>query len=91
MATQSTTTIDFGAAPGTNIITKVVAANPIATTQYVEAFIMNVASGDHNAYEHSMVPVTLRCGNIVTNTSFDIVASTDMRLTGIWNVYYVFN
>ena len=92
MSAQGTTTIDFGAAPGTNVITKTITGQTgITSSMYVEAFIMNTASADHNAYEHMIVPLQLRCGNIVEGVGFDIVAVCFVQLTGTWNVYWVYN
>jgi hypothetical protein len=37
------------------------------------------------------VPIRLVCGNIVAGTGFDIVASTDLRLTGTFSVRWMWN
>lgn len=92
MAVQGTTTIDFGSAPGTNVIVKTITGQTaITSTMLVEAWIMAEATADHNAYEHAVAPIKLTCGNIVNGASFDIIAVTDWRLTGTFNVKWVYN
>lgn len=90
MAT-GTATLNFGAAPGTNrVVVSVTGQSAIASNSYVEAFMMGSDStADHNASEHEIVPMTFRCTNLVAGTGFDIVASTDFRLTGQFTVRWV--
>lgn len=83
--TYGTADLNFGAAPGTNVITLTVTGQTgIVSGSNVRAWIMAEASASHNAYEHMLVPLRLTCGNIVAGTGFDIVAVSDMRLTGIF-------
>lgn len=89
MAT-GTATIDFGASPGTQrAVVTVTGQAAIASNSHVEAFLMGDATADHNAYEHSMVPLALVCGNIVAGTGFDIVGTCDWLLTGQFTVHWV--
>jgi hypothetical protein len=88
MATGSgSSTLNFGATPGTNIVTTTITGQAsITAPSHVEAWIMGEASADHNAYEHSVIlarEVSLTCGNVVAGTGFDIVAATELRLTGL--------
>jgi hypothetical protein len=86
MATGSgSATLAFGAAPGTNIVTATVTGQTGLTAgSHIEAWIMGEATAYHNAYEHSRVLarlVSVTPENI-SGTSFDIVAATELRLTG---------
>lgn len=89
MATGSTS-IDFGAQPGTQRAVVTVNHASVLTTSMIEAFLMSAGTGDNGAYEHEMVPMRLTCGNIVNATSFDIVGVCEWPLHGTWNVYWVF-
>ena len=92
MATQGTAVLNFGATPGTNIVTTTVTGQAaIAAGSFVEAFLMGESTAGHNAYEHSIVPLTITCGNIVAGTGFDIVASSDLRLDGTFSCKWVWN
>lgn len=89
MAT-GTATLDFGAAPGTNVVTTTVTGQAgIGTSSHVEAWLQGDSTADHNAYEHETVRLELRCGNIVAATGFDIVASSDWRLNGAFTCHWV--
>lgn len=91
MATTGTAVLDFGSAPGTNrVVTTVTGQGSILSGSNVEAFIMgNDSTATHNMDEHQLVPMILRCGNIVASTGFDIVAYSEFRLTGTFNVRWV--
>lgn len=90
MAGKGTTTIDFGTAPGTNYTSIVLTGlTNVLSTSHCEAFLMADTTSYHNAYEHMIVPITLRCGNIVEGTGFTIHASTELRLTGTFSVRWV--
>lgn len=85
--TSGTATIDFGA--GNNIATVRVTTALVTTA----STIVVVVDGDgttasHNAYEHRMVPLKLTAGNIINVTSFDIIATTDILLSGSFNLKY---
>ena len=89
MAT-GTTTLDFGATPGTNYVTTtVIGQAAIASNSHVEAYLMSEATATHNAYEHSIVPLEIRCGSIVAGTGFSITANSNLRLNGTFNVHWV--
>lgn len=89
MAT-GTATLNFGSAPGTNVVVSTVTGQSAITSgSKVEAFLMGDSTATHNAYEHFIVPLVLRCGNIVAGTGFDIYASSDLRLTGTFTVNWV--
>lgn len=86
-------TINFGAAPGTNIASVAVTGQAgIVATDNVEVFMMGADSTtDHNAYEHMVAPleVHLDASAVVAGTGFTITAITRLRLTGTFKVRWV--
>lgn len=94
MAVQGTGTIDFGATPTQRaVVTVSSGVGAIQPTSSVEAWIMSEASADHSDYEHEMaaMAMALVCGNIVTSTSFDVVATSLVALRGAWTFRWVWN
>lgn len=92
MSATGTTTVDFGTAPGGNYATSVVTGQTaITSTSYIEAWIMAETSADHTLEEHLIVPMQIKCGNIVNATGFTIYAFSDMRLTGTFTIRWVWN
>lgn len=87
------TTIDFGAAPGTNVVTSTsITATGLTSAGYAEAFLQAEASPDHNAYEHLTIfpgEVALVC--TPGTDAFTITASSKLRLTGEIAVRYVWS
>ena len=83
-----TATIDFGAAPGTNITTATVSGQTgILSTTNISLEMSGMDSTvDHNTVEHQIIPMNLVCSAIVVGTSFTILASTEFRLTGTFKV-----
>lgn len=84
---NGTVDIDFGV--GNNLATVAVHSTDVLTTSN----IIVVVNGDgvtatHNAYEHRMAPLKLTVGAIVDNTSFEIYATTDLLLSGSFNLKY---
>lgn len=84
-------TLDFGAAPGTNIATVVVTGQgTISSTSGVEAYLMGLdTTASHNAYEHAIAPIQLSCIAIVAGTGFTIQGASQHRLTGTFKVRWV--
>lgn len=90
MSNTGAAVVDFGAGIGSNTaITTVTGQAGILAGSNVEAFMMAEATAEHNAYEHTVVPIKLTCGNIVPGTGFDIYGTTDWRLTRSFNVRWV--
>lgn len=83
-----TTNVDFGTGAGTNYVTTTVTGQTgILTSSYIQCYLMaQDSTADHNAYEHSIVPMIVRAGNIVAGTGFDIIAVCDWRLTGQFKI-----
>ena len=81
--------IVFGAAPGTNVVSvDVIGQTTIIPTSKVKAYLMTDTTATHNAYEHMMVPLNITCGNIVNNVGFTIYVTTDLRLSGTFNLQW---
>lgn len=90
VADAGTALIDFGDPPGSQFaIVTVTNQTDIKNTSLIDAWIMAVDSKDHNKMEHAIVPMTVRCGNIVPGVSFDIYAFSEIPLTGVWNVQWI--
>ena len=93
MATaQGTVVLDFGSAPGTNIVTAVVSSATISASSKVEIYMMGTDSTtDHNAYEHSILPLelALSCISITAGVGFTAQAATTLRLTGTFTARWV--
>lgn len=95
MATgQGIVTFDFGAAPGTNVVSSVVADATIGATSNIEIYLIGLDStADHNAYEHAILklgtfeatPISVSAG-----VGFTAQAATQLRLTGQVKARYVF-
>ena len=93
MATgQGTVTFDFGAVPGTNIVSTAVADATIGAGSKVEIYLMGKDStATHNAYEHALLPLetALSCISVTAGVGFTAQAATRLRLTGTIAARYV--
>lgn len=84
-----TVTLDFGT--GDQYATVSVTAQSGCTTgAFCEAWIMRDETADHSDYEHMLVPMDLRCGD-VTGSGFTIHAVADFPLTGQFKVRWVWH
>ena len=93
MATQGTTTVDFGALPGSPEANAVTTGQTgISAGSLVEAWILPVASADHSADEHRVDPPRVVAGDIVAGTGFTIYALANTgRAYGLWTAAWVWN
>ena len=93
MATQGTTTVDFGPFPGVPEANVVITGQTgISAGSLVEAWILPVASADHSADEHRVDPPRVVAGDIVAGTGFTIFALANTgRAYGLWTVAWVWN
>ena len=92
MATGTgTAVLDFGAAPGTNLVSVNVAGlTGLVATDHIEAFMMGTDStAEHNTYEHMIAPIKLSVSSITAGSGFTITGFTDNRLTGTFKIHYV--
>ena len=92
MGAKGTVAIDFGSAPGTNLAQAVITGQTaISASSDIEAWMMADTTANHTDVEHIMVDMKLTCGSVVAGTSFTIYASSSQRLTGLWNVHWVWD
>jgi len=90
MSATGTAVLDFGAAPGTNVVTvDVTGQAAIASTSHADAWLQGDTTAEHNAFEHSIAPIRLSCGSIVDGTGFTITGSSEFRLSGTFKVHWV--
>jgi hypothetical protein len=82
MATQGTTTVDFGAFPGKSDTSAAVTGQAsITTANLVEAWLVPTATADHSADEHLVETISIKAGTIVNATGFTIYAVNTNYLT----------
>ena len=95
MATnQGTITFNFGAAPGTNVVSAVVADAAIGASSNIEIYLSGLDSTvDHNAYEHGLfsmlAPIQLTPISRTAGVGFTGQMATQLRLTGTVKCRYV--
>jgi len=90
MATQGTTTIDFGSG-ATDTQSTVVAAS-ITGGQLVEAWIFPTATASNTADNHWVDDIKVIAGNVQAGVGFTIYAHCKTGLAhGTFTVGYVFN
>lgn len=81
MANTGTTTIDFGAFPGTSDASVTITGQAaIGTGSLVEAWIRPEATADHTADEHMIETLKVIAGNIVAGTGFTIYGFNTSQL-----------
>ena len=81
MGASGTTTIDFGAFPGTSDTSVAVTGQAgIVAGSLVEAWIRPVATADHSADEHMVETLKVFAGNIVAATGFTIYGFNTSQL-----------
>jgi hypothetical protein len=93
VANNGTATLNFGAAPGTNVVTTAVTGQTgfDATSAEIRLwFNGDDSTATHNAYEHMMAPmiISLSPTSLVSGTGFTITAMTDYRITGTFAVHW---
>jgi hypothetical protein len=95
MATgQGNITFNFGAAPGTNVVTtNVTGLTTISAGSKVELYLMGTDStAEHNAVEHQMLPlggISIQPISVTAGTGFQGQIMTPLRITGNITARYV--
>jgi len=94
MATaQGTVVFDFGAAPGTNVVSTVVASATISAGSKVEIYLMGTDStATHNTTEHQLLPLgglSLQVISVSAGVGFTAQAASPLRLSGTFQARYV--
>jgi len=76
MGAQGTTTVNFGAFPGTaDTSVAITGLTSILSSSLVEAWIIPTATADHSADEHWVDPPRVVAGNVVAGVGFTIYAT----------------
>ena len=90
---QGTALLDFGSFPGSNEASVAVSGQTtISATSKAESFVMaDDTTGSHTASDHRYfaVLVGLSCGNPTAATGFTIHARSTEKLTGTFQVRWV--
>lgn len=83
--------LNFGSAPGTNIVEETVSAPGMTTESVAEAYFQGDSTVDHNAEEHKLLSsmVGLVCSPAVDQ--FVVRATTSLRLSGLIKIRYVWS
>lgn len=94
MATaQGTVVFNFGAAPGTNVVTTAVSSATIGASSNVEIYLMGTDStATHNAVEHQLLPLgglSIQVISVTAGVGFTAQAASQLRLTGTFQARYV--
>ena len=80
-----TATLNFGAAPGTNVATVTVTGQTtLLAGSRIKAWVAG-QTASHNAYEHATIlplAVSLAISDVIAGTGFTIYGTTDLRLAG---------
>ena len=93
MATQGSTTINFGAFPGdTNVSVDITGQTSIASGAEVDAWLTATATGGHSIDEHVVDGPIILAGNVQAGVGFTIYAAAkDGNAYGEWSVSWVWN
>lgn len=93
MAT-GTTTVDFGAFPGSSHATKAITGQgSILAGSLVEAWVRPAATADHTADEHLADPPRVVAADIAAGTGFTIHAFSEgnVHAYGLWTVAWAWS
>ncbi len=74
MAATGEIEIDFGAAPGKDLVTVAVARAAVTANTHVEAYLFPKATADHSADEHIIDGPVLFAHNVQAGVGFDVAA-----------------
>ena len=90
---QGTVVFDFGAAPGTNVVTTSVSSATISAGSKVEIYLMGTDStATHNVIEHQMLPLgglSVTPISVTAGVGFTAQAMSTLRLTGTFTARWV--
>lgn len=91
-STVGTAILDFGSAPGSNMTTVTVTGQTgITSSSPLVVFIRSDDStADHNSMAHTFARLNLNAGSIIVGTGFTITATSDLRLTGTFQVRWAY-
>jgi hypothetical protein len=88
MSASGTTTVDFGAYPGSSDATAAVTGQAAITgTSVVGAWLLPAATADHTADEHRVEELVIGADTPVAGTGFTIYGTAgNFPLYGTWSV-----
>jgi hypothetical protein len=91
---RGTITFDFGAAPGTNVVSTAVADAAIGAASDIEIYLSGLDStATHNAYEHGLMaalaPLQMTPISRSAGVGFTGQIATQLRLTGTVAARYI--
>lgn len=91
MATGTgTATIDFGAWPGSNEASIVVAAEGVTPSTHIEAWVMgDSTTPDHTANDHRYFPLLAALTTEAGTNEFTIHGRSLQKMQGQWLLHYV--
>lgn len=91
MATGTgTAEIDFGAFPGSNEASEVVAAVGVTPATHVEAWVMgDDTTTDHTAADHRYFPVFAALTTEAGTDQFTVYGRSTQKMQGAWAFHYV--
>lgn len=72
MGNQGSTTLNFGAFPGTTDTSSAISDATILSSSLVEAWIMPTSTSDHSVDEHWVDPPLVVAGNVQAGVGFTI-------------------
>lgn len=92
---KGTVSFNFGAAPGTNVVSTAVSDAAMGAASHIEVYLCGLDStADHNAYEHGIVglgPAQLTAISRTAGVGFTAQMATQLRLTGLMTGRYVWS
>ena len=85
---SGTATLNFGSAPGTNVVSVAVTGQtPFLSSSRITLWMSgDDSTATHNGYEHMVVPIRLNATGIVAGVGFTVNGITDWRLDGTFTV-----
>ena len=91
-STVGTAILDFGSAPGSNMTTVTVTGQTGITSSSPLVVFMRSddSTADHNSMAHTFARLNLNAGSIIVGTGFTITATSDLRLTGTFQVRWAY-
>ncbi len=89
--TTGTTEVDFGTHPGSTYVTvDVIGQTGITTSMKAFAVVAAEASADHSVDEHVLEDIKVTTGNIIDGVGFSIYVKAASRISGVWNINWMY-
>lgn len=93
MSGSGTAVLDFGAAPGATVALATITGQAgIIAGSHVECYVQgNDSTAEHNAEEHALMDIIVRCVSITAATGFTAKGTSSLRLTGTVSFRWVWS